>query len=220
MDRLIIGLVALIFAGGSYHFWEKSDKLEQEKSNAISELKQEREKSKIKIGSTTLSDVTKFTFLEVTNEFSYIFDKSLGKLAKADKILALYEWDYTFSFGFDLKSQWNWCPKVIDQKMGIVQVNAPDITQTNSNKPAPSRTKVFNGAYWDDHKIEVEKLVHKYANKKTLEIAENYISKPSTKESVKRALSKHLQTIMNSAYPESNPISEVKIIFSLECSSK
>lgn len=219
MERVIYLLIAIILAGGSYHFWDKSDQLERDNNLIKEKLSNEIEKHKIKISKTNLSQVTKFTFLEVTNEFQYLYEKTLGKWLTKDKVGVLYQWDYTFSFGFDLTKEpnWNWCPTLISNEPGVIQVNAPGIVQTNVNSPSPKPVRVFNDAYWDEHQVRISNEVNEHANEKVKEVASIYLKNPTTISSVTKALGAHLQQVMNSAYEDSNPIREVRVVFSDIC---
>lgn len=212
MDKVIFGLISLLLAAATYHFWNKVDGLEKA-------LEDEKQKNQIRISNATLSEVSRFEFLDVQNDFSYLLDKKYGSGAKHERVTALYGWTYQFSFGFDLSSGWDWCPEVVDEKLGIVEVAVPDVVQTNSNAPAPEPVKVFNGAYWDDHKTAVSEEVSEYAHKKVKEMADAYLNNPTTVSSVQRSLSKHLQSVMNAAHSNANPISEVRLKSGSACSA-
>ncbi len=219
MDRVVYVLVAILLAGGLYHFWDTANSLEKDNAAVEQKLHNELEKQKIRITKTNLSGVTKFTFLEITNQFDYLYEKKYGKWLKADNVDILFTWDYTFSFGFDLtdKPDWNWCPTPVAHAPGVIQINAPEIVQTNANPPAIKRLRTFNGAYWNEYKDQISGDVNKYADEKVAQVARTYLENPTTRESIKNALGAHLQRIMNDAYPDSNPISEVRVVFSDVC---
>ena len=212
MDRVIYILISLLLAFGTYHFWDRSKKINDQKVQVEQALAEEKQKSEIKINNSTFAEVTKFTFLEITNEFLYFYEDKIG----VKNIKAIYEWDYTFSFGFDLSKHdgWDWRPKIIDEELGIVQITAPKIVQTNANIPSPVLKHLILKPRTKEHHKEAARKVLEYATKKMEDMANSYLSKETTTISIKKALGSHLQNVMNSTHANSNPISEVRVVFS------
>ena len=214
---ITIAVILITFFGVIYFGGQKIQSLKTDIQELSLTLENEKEKNRIKISKTMLSSVSKFTFLEVKSSFSYLYDDNIGSGVKYEKVTALFEWEYVFSFGFDVPKDWDWCPKIVDGENGVVSVNAPPVTQTNSNLPAPSKTKVLNGAYWDAHEVEIENTVKQLAQERIKEVAESYLENATTQQSVRDSLSNHLKTIMNAGHSNSNPIRTVKVIFGKTC---
>ncbi|MCW9030910.1 MAG: hypothetical protein OQK58_05430 [Gammaproteobacteria bacterium] len=211
MNKILSIILIAALGGSSVYFWQEA------KANKAS-FDAEVEKSKIKITKQTFSDVVKLTFLEIKTDFVYFYDREF-KEGLNDKISVLYEWDYTFSYGFDLgqKNNWNWCAKVIDGDKGIVQVNAPNIVLISSNPPSPQPKKTFKKASYKKNVEKAAAEILKVAIEKNKDVAKAHLSNASTKASIQNALASHLQDIMNSAHKDSNPISKVNVVFSSVC---
>jgi len=205
--------IAVLLVGSNVFLWDKWVTSKQAKNDAVAQLQDEKNKNKVRVSNSMLSSVSKFTFAEITGEYHYFLDKTFGKLLARDKIKSMYEWSYTFNFGFNVPDHWNWCPKVVDETLGVVAVNAPKISQTNSNPPAPRSMQVFRGANWNKHEVEADAFVTEYARQDMEERAQAYLKNDTIVKSVRLSLGAHLQNAMNANLDGAKPVSKVEVKF-------
>ena len=201
MDRLVLALAAIALGILSYTLWHENGRLQEDISEEI-------EKNKISISSTILTEATEFTFMKVTNQFMYYMDAKPVKKSPA-KWQAVYQWDYTFNFGFEIDEGWNWCIKV-DEQAGIVTLNAPAIKQLNQSSASPTPVKIINGGNRKTSQAAA-KLIRDTANRKVRDAARVYLENRTVQSSVKKSLASFFQDILNDAHENSNPISKVVV---------
>lgn len=198
MDRVVLVVVAIALSVFSYSLWDKNGKLQED-------LAHEVEKGKISIDSSMLTKATEFTFMKVTNKFTYYMDEDdIGPLK--GKWRAIYHWDYPFNFGYKIKDQWKWCIHV-DQDKGEVTLNAPKVVQLNASSASPVAEKIFNGGMKPTQTAAQQWMVD-LANSKMKEVADAYLDNSTVKESVKNSLASFFQDILNDAQP-GNPVRKV-----------
>lgn len=202
MDRLLLIVLTLALGVFSYAQWDKSNQLETELEDAA-------ERAKINITSSMLSKATEFTFMKITNSFSYYMDRSFGEGLIKGRWKALYEWDYTFNFGFKILEGWQWCIDV-NHEEGIVTLNAPKISQLNDSSAAPEAVEIFNAGN-RDNTARANAKAKEIANKKMAEAEKAYLSNKTIQSSVKKSLGAFFQEILNDAHEYSNPIRKVNV---------
>lgn len=212
MGKYIVGIAVIIgLSISTYHFWSVANQKEKALSLEI-------EKNKIQVSNTMLSDVTILEFLHISSDFTYYYERKFKSGLLSDNVQAIYNWSYTFTYGFDLTGmEWDWCPKVIDEEKGIVQINAPEITQTNTNAPSPTVTKSFKKPASSDNIKKVSDEIMAIAQEKMKDIAKAHLSEPTTRTSLTNALSKHIHGIFNSLHGDNRPISEVVVNYGNTC---
>lgn len=204
MDRVILGLIAIVLAVLSFFLWSQNSRLQEDISEEI-------EKGKISITSTLLSEATEFTFMKVTNQFVYYMDKTgdvIGHGAKKSaRWKALYKWKYPFHFGFKVDEGWDWCIKV-DEQAGVVTLNAPKINQLNTSNAAPEVEQIFNAGI-KSTQVAAQKWMQELANSEVTQAANVYLANETVQSSVKKSLAAFFQEILNDAHENTNPISKV-----------
>lgn len=210
MERVVMLLLLVIFAGAAYVMYDKKNDAQQAQQRVEGELKKEIGKGRITISKTMPELATEFIFMDVTNQYAYLFDTRTAGF-KRERYVAYYEWNYTLKFGYAVPRNWNWCIKVIDEKNGIVQVNAPAVTQLGGNGAAPVVKTILNSALYASTEKLVNQEVQRIADEKIATQARVYLDNATLKASVRGALSSFLQDIMNGAYKDARPIRKVEI---------
>ncbi len=210
MDRIVLGVVAILLAVFSYSLWDKNNDLKDE-------VKRATEVAEISINSTMLSKATEFTFMKVKNQFTYHMDEEDIGPRKGDWE-AIYSWEYPFNFGYKIKSDWNWCIH-IDQDKSIVSINAPKIEQLNKSDASPRVGKIFNGGVRATQVAAQEWMVD-LANEKMKKTADAYLNNETVQDSVKRSLASFFRGILNDAREGERPINEVIINITSENSCR
>lgn len=170
-----------------------------------------------------LQDALTFEFATVKTDLVFRHEKTYDKPSGGvgllnDKIDIIYKAEYTFTFGYDLQS-WAWCPKVLSEQEGIIQVNTPPIVWTNTNlSPSLQVVAALDGIYYTDLTDDIAADTAIIITEKIKEKAANYLQDPKMRKSIETALQGFLINTMNDAHPNSNPVSKVVLNYSAECS--
>jgi hypothetical protein len=207
---LIILLVLIGGIGGYITF----DWMEQKKKIAnLEELRKIKSTDGVIENSLTFEFATVSTTIFFEHEGEYKTDSRIY----TDEVHMFYTTDYSFTFGYNLDS-WDWCTKVINEELGEIQVTAPPIEWTNSNKviTPSSYGKPIAKIHYPEVTPMVQAEVTEKLSKMLEDKAQSYLQSKHLKSSVEQALSKFLQDTINAGYEKSNPIS--KVIISNTCS--
>ncbi len=199
MDRIVLGIVAILLAVFSYSLWDKNNDLKEEVKRAV-------DIGEISINATMLSKATEFTFMKVKNQFTYhMNEKNVGP--KKGNWEAICSWEYQFNFGYKIEDKWNWCIDV-DQIKGTVSINAPLIEQLNKSDASPKAGKIFNGGI-KVTQVAAQEWMIDLANEKMKKTAEAYLGNETIQDSVKKSLASFFRGILNDARVGERPINEV-----------
>jgi len=212
---VILGVLVLALAIGAGFMgndWlQKKEKIEKlEKMREIASL------------DGILQEAMTFEFARIKStlvlEHNETYDRpSGGAGALDDKVHIVYQANYTFTFGYDLK-EWDWCARVIDKANGVVAVRAPEVVWTNANTSfVPDKWITIEGIYYTDLENEVEAVVKALMADKIRERAEDYLKDDKMQTSIRRSLSNFLLQTMNDAHQDANPISKVVLTADGKC---